>query len=65
MFSLTRSAAIATRSLVARRTALYSLQQAADKHTLVLVRHGESTWNLENKVCCVFLSVSGSSSAVI
>jgi len=23
--------------------------QAADKHTLVLVRHGESTWNLENK----------------
>ena len=22
---------------------------AADKHTLVLVRHGESTWNLENK----------------
>jgi|Transcript_6333 2,3-bisphosphoglycerate-dependent phosphoglycerate mutase len=24
-------------------------QQVADKHTLVLVRHGESTWNLENK----------------
>lgn len=23
--------------------------QSADKHTLVLVRHGESTWNLENK----------------
>ena len=23
--------------------------QAADKHTLVLVRHGESEWNLENK----------------
>ena len=23
--------------------------QAADKHTLILVRHGESTWNLENK----------------
>jgi len=23
--------------------------QTADKHTLVLVRHGESTWNLENK----------------
>jgi len=23
--------------------------QAAEKHTLVLVRHGESTWNLENK----------------
>ena len=29
---------------------LYSFAavQAADKHTLVLVRHGESTWNLEN-----------------
>lgn len=29
----------------------YSLAafQTADKHTLVLVRHGESTWNLENK----------------
>ena len=26
-----------------------AFQQAADKHTLVLVRHGESTWNLENK----------------
>jgi 2,3-bisphosphoglycerate-dependent phosphoglycerate mutase len=24
-------------------------QQVADKHTLVLVRHGESSWNLENK----------------
>lgn len=24
--------------------------QTADKHTLILVRHGESTWNLENKV---------------
>mmetsp|Transcript_27271 Transcript_27271/g.63864 ORF Transcript_27271/g.63864 Transcript_27271/m.63864 type:complete len:283 (-) Transcript_27271:216-1064(-) len=23
--------------------------QTADKHTLILVRHGESTWNLENK----------------
>ena len=23
--------------------------QIANKHTLVLVRHGESTWNLENK----------------
>ena len=25
------------------------LQSTADKHTLILVRHGESTWNLENK----------------
>jgi 2,3-bisphosphoglycerate-dependent phosphoglycerate mutase len=23
--------------------------QTAEKHTLILVRHGESTWNLENK----------------
>ncbi|EJK69747.1 hypothetical protein THAOC_08963 [Thalassiosira oceanica] len=28
---------------------LAAFQQTADKHTLVLVRHGESTWNLENK----------------
>jgi len=28
---------------------LAATQQTADKHTLVLVRHGESTWNLENK----------------
>lgn len=27
----------------------FAVVQAADKHTLVLVRHGESTWNLENK----------------
>ena len=34
-----------------RRTHVGSLAafQTADKHTLVLVRHGESTWNLENK----------------
>ena len=30
-------------------TALLSSQQCAEKSTLVLVRHGESTWNLENK----------------
>jgi 2,3-bisphosphoglycerate-dependent phosphoglycerate mutase len=27
----------------------FAAVQVADKHTLVLVRHGESTWNLENK----------------
>jgi 2,3-bisphosphoglycerate-dependent phosphoglycerate mutase len=27
----------------------FAAVQTADKHTLVLVRHGESTWNLENK----------------
>mmetsp|Transcript_2572 Transcript_2572/g.3644 ORF Transcript_2572/g.3644 Transcript_2572/m.3644 type:complete len:287 (-) Transcript_2572:214-1074(-) len=36
-----RQVAPASRSLAAFQT--------ADKHTLVLVRHGESTWNLENK----------------
>mmetsp|Transcript_27712 Transcript_27712/g.40944 ORF Transcript_27712/g.40944 Transcript_27712/m.40944 type:complete len:283 (+) Transcript_27712:71-919(+) len=47
MFALSRSAvSLATR---AGGRNLFALQQAADKHTLVLVRHGESTWNLENK----------------
>lgn len=27
----------------------FAAVQTADKHTLILVRHGESTWNLENK----------------
>ena len=54
MFAVSRSALRISRPLVSR-TALFSLQ-AADKHTLILVRHGESTWNLENKVrfSCVF-----------
>jgi len=49
MFAVSRSVlrTTAARSLVSR-TALFSLQ-TADKHTLILVRHGESTWNLENK----------------
>mmetsp|Transcript_21635 Transcript_21635/g.33040 ORF Transcript_21635/g.33040 Transcript_21635/m.33040 type:complete len:285 (-) Transcript_21635:414-1268(-) len=49
MFSTRRFACSLTshaRSLAANR--LFQ-QQVADKHTLVLVRHGESTWNLENK----------------
>jgi len=36
-----------SRLSVAQRS--FAAIQAADKHTLVLVRHGESTWNLENK----------------
>jgi len=32
-----------------RSLAAFQTTQVADKHTLVLVRHGESTWNLENK----------------
>ena len=44
--------AVSRSSLLASRTAFrrsFAAIQAADKHTLVLVRHGESTWNLENK----------------
>mmetsp|Transcript_10357 Transcript_10357/g.15551 ORF Transcript_10357/g.15551 Transcript_10357/m.15551 type:complete len:288 (-) Transcript_10357:79-942(-) len=36
------------RIALAGKSNLYALQ-AAEKSTLVLVRHGESTWNLENK----------------
>jgi 2,3-bisphosphoglycerate-dependent phosphoglycerate mutase len=53
MFSaFSRSAfSIASRqgARVAPTRSLAAFQQVADKHTLVLVRHGESTWNLENK----------------
>eukprot|EP00566_Odontella_aurita_P037544 CAMPEP_0113539650 /NCGR_PEP_ID=MMETSP0015_2-20120614/8044_1 /TAXON_ID=2838 /ORGANISM="Odontella" /LENGTH=283 /DNA_ID=CAMNT_0000439369 /DNA_START=698 /DNA_END=1549 /DNA_ORIENTATION=+ /assembly_acc=CAM_ASM_000160 len=48
MFSVARS----TLSLASRRinpARSFAAFQTADKHTLVLVRHGESTWNLENK----------------
>ena len=37
--------AVATSSL----SSSFLFNQLAEKHTLVLVRHGESTWNLENK----------------
>jgi len=49
MFAASRSAfSLASRSrILAGRS--FAAIQAADKHTLVLVRHGESTWNLENK----------------
>jgi len=48
MFSATRSTLFhSTRKFAAGRS--FAAFQAADKHTLVLVRHGESTWNLENK----------------
>jgi 2,3-bisphosphoglycerate-dependent phosphoglycerate mutase len=49
MFAASRSAfSIASRARVAPLRSFAAIQ-AADKHTLVLVRHGESTWNLENK----------------
>eukprot|EP00594_Rhizosolenia_setigera_P016237 CAMPEP_0178955402 /NCGR_PEP_ID=MMETSP0789-20121207/9581_1 /TAXON_ID=3005 /ORGANISM="Rhizosolenia setigera, Strain CCMP 1694" /LENGTH=283 /DNA_ID=CAMNT_0020637021 /DNA_START=110 /DNA_END=961 /DNA_ORIENTATION=+ len=48
MLFATRSSLLsASRRLAVPRS--FAAIQAADKHTLVLVRHGESTWNLENK----------------
>ncbi|KAL3763140.1 hypothetical protein ACHAWU_005091 [Discostella pseudostelligera] len=52
MFAAARSAfSIASRNgvRVAPNARSLAAFQTADKHTLVLVRHGESTWNLENK----------------
>jgi len=46
MFAVSRSSLLASRAALKRS---FAAVQAADKHTLVLVRHGESTWNLENK----------------
>eukprot|EP00563_Minutocellus_polymorphus_P009196 CAMPEP_0181022636 /NCGR_PEP_ID=MMETSP1070-20121207/1617_1 /TAXON_ID=265543 /ORGANISM="Minutocellus polymorphus, Strain NH13" /LENGTH=283 /DNA_ID=CAMNT_0023099585 /DNA_START=134 /DNA_END=985 /DNA_ORIENTATION=+ len=45
MFAL-RNASLVARKLPARS---FAAAQTADKSTLILVRHGESTWNLENK----------------
>lgn len=47
----TRSAfSLASRRIVNNKKCVFPAAiQSADKHTLVLVRHGESTWNLENK----------------
>mmetsp|Transcript_11172 Transcript_11172/g.14701 ORF Transcript_11172/g.14701 Transcript_11172/m.14701 type:complete len:280 (+) Transcript_11172:33-872(+) len=44
MFAVSRS----TFRLASRVKSLAAFQ-TADKHTLILVRHGESTWNLSNK----------------
>jgi len=50
MFAAARSAfTLSSRVRVAPLGRSFAAVQAADKHTLVLVRHGESTWNLENK----------------
>ncbi|CAJ1941231.1 unnamed protein product [Cylindrotheca closterium] len=46
MFAVSRSSLLASRAAFTRS---FAAVQTADKHTLVLVRHGESTWNLENK----------------
>ncbi|KAL7556470.1 hypothetical protein ACA910_006182 [Epithemia clementina (nom. ined.)] len=47
MFAISRSS-IRLASRVRTLPSLASLQ-VAEKHTLILIRHGESTWNLENK----------------
>ena len=49
MFAATRNAfSIASRQAAVSRQ-FAAIGQTADKSTLILVRHGESTWNLENK----------------
>jgi len=47
MFSVSRASSLLVSRAAFQRS--YLAFQTADKHTLVLVRHGESTWNLENK----------------
>jgi len=50
MLSATRSVfSTASRRFAVASKNNFAAIQAADKSTLVLVRHGESTWNLENK----------------
>ncbi|GAX12380.1 2,3-bisphosphoglycerate-dependent phosphoglycerate mutase [Fistulifera solaris] len=46
MFALSRAS---VRSVSRSALRSFGAVQTADKHTLILVRHGESTWNLENK----------------
>ncbi|GAX21016.1 2,3-bisphosphoglycerate-dependent phosphoglycerate mutase [Fistulifera solaris] len=46
MFALSRAS---VRSVSRSALRSFAAVQTADKHTLILVRHGESTWNLENK----------------
>jgi 2,3-bisphosphoglycerate-dependent phosphoglycerate mutase len=49
MFATRSAFSLASRRFVNKRSAFPAAFQTADKSTLVLVRHGESTWNLENK----------------
>jgi 2,3-bisphosphoglycerate-dependent phosphoglycerate mutase len=49
MFSAARSAFTTGARRLNSRSVAPLIGQTADKSTLVLVRHGESTWNLENK----------------
>lgn len=49
MLAATRSTLLNSSRRFAAGRSFAPIIQACDKHTLVLVRHGESTWNLENK----------------
>lgn len=49
MFSAAKSAFTTGARRLNSRSVAPLIGQTADKSTLVLVRHGESTWNLENK----------------
>lgn len=48
MFATRSVFSLASRRLL-NKSSVVPAFQIANKHTLVLVRHGESTWNLENK----------------
>jgi len=48
MFATRSAFSLTSRRFFNKRTVVPAFQ-IANKHTLVLVRHGESTWNLENK----------------
>jgi len=48
MFATRNAFSLSSRRLFNKTTVVPAVQ-SANKHTLVLVRHGESTWNLENK----------------
>jgi len=48
MFATRSALSLTSRRFFNKKTVVPAFQ-VADKHTLVLVRHGESTWNLENK----------------
>lgn len=48
MFATRSAFSLSSRRFFNKRTVVPAFQ-IANKHTLVLVRHGESTWNLENK----------------
>mmetsp|Transcript_20992 Transcript_20992/g.24116 ORF Transcript_20992/g.24116 Transcript_20992/m.24116 type:complete len:286 (-) Transcript_20992:131-988(-) len=49
MFSVAKSTSLLAHRAVAFNRCFGQVHQVRDKHTVVLVRHGESTWNLANR----------------